>query len=312
MINDFYTKSGQPASRGAGSSATMRAQFALIEAGFDKLPALTGTSLKVWRTNTGETAAEAVDIGSLLSLDVAFTGDISPSQITANQDDYNPTGLSTASVLRLSTDASRNITGLQGGADGRIIIIHNVGSFNIVLTDSDAASTAAYRFALQADMTILPDWAIMLQYDSTSSRWRAIGLQASAFMQTVLSAASAAAALTALGAASSTNPDYTTQALTWTVGGTTAWDMASGGIATVTAGAGNTTMGAPSNLKKGTYILKVTQDGTGSRTITWNSVFKWTAGTPPVLSTAASAIDVISFFCDGTNLYGSLAIRGAA
>ncbi len=45
----------------------------------------------------------------------ALTGDISPSQITSNQNDYNPTGLSGASTLRLSTDASRNITGLQGG-----------------------------------------------------------------------------------------------------------------------------------------------------------------------------------------------------
>src|SRR5262245_23374625 len=66
-----------------------------------------------------------------LSTTLALTGDISPSQITSNQDDYNPTGLSTASTLRLSTDASRNITGLQGGADGRIITVVNVGSQNI-------------------------------------------------------------------------------------------------------------------------------------------------------------------------------------
>src|SRR5262245_5386417 len=55
----------------------------------------------------------------------ALSGDISPSQITSNQNNYNPTGLSTASVLRLSTDASRNITSLAGGADGRIIVIVN-------------------------------------------------------------------------------------------------------------------------------------------------------------------------------------------
>jgi hypothetical protein len=43
-----------------------------------------------------------------------LSGDISPAQITANQNDYNPTSLSTSSVLRLNTDASRNITGLAG------------------------------------------------------------------------------------------------------------------------------------------------------------------------------------------------------
>src|SRR3990167_10882133 len=41
----------------------------------------------------------------------ALTGDITPAQITSNQDNYNPTGLSSASVLRLATDASRDITG---------------------------------------------------------------------------------------------------------------------------------------------------------------------------------------------------------
>jgi hypothetical protein len=64
-------------------------------------------------------------------------------------------------------------------------------------------------------------------------------------------------------------------------------------------------MAAPTNLKVGTYILNVIQDGTGSRTITWNSVFKWTAAVAPPLTTAANRRDVFSFFSDGTNLYGS-------
>jgi hypothetical protein len=65
-------------------------------------------------------------------------------------------------------------------------------------------------------------------------------------------------------------------------------------------------MAAPTNLKVGTYILRVYQDGSGSRTITtWNSVFKWTAAVAPVLSTGANKLDIITFFSDGTNLYGS-------
>lgn len=109
-------------------------------------------------------------------LDIVFasfqlTGDISPSQITANQNDYNPTGLADASVLRLSTDASRNVTGLQGGSDGRIIVIRNVGSNNIVLKDEDSGSSAANRFALPSDVTLSADQQAILIYDSTSSRW---------------------------------------------------------------------------------------------------------------------------------------------
>lgn len=103
-----------------------------------------------------------------------LSGVISPAQITANQNDYNPTNLATANFLRLSTDASRDITGLQTGASGRIIMIHNIGSFNIVLKDEDVGSTAANRFALNADVTILPDQIVMLHYDSTTSRWRCL------------------------------------------------------------------------------------------------------------------------------------------
>ena len=65
-------------------------------------------------------------------------------------------------------------------------------------------------------------------------------------------------------------------------------------------------MAAPTNLKVGTYILHILQDGTGNRTITtWNSVYKWPANVAPVLSTAANSRDIVSFICDGTNMYGS-------
>ena len=93
---------------------------------------------------------------------------------------------------------------------------------------------------------------------------------------------------------------------TLTDGATINWDVALGRVATVTLGAAGRTMAAPTNLKVGTYILRVYQDGTGSRTITtWNAVFKWTAAVAPVLSTGASKLDIITFFSDGTNLYGS-------
>jgi hypothetical protein len=89
-------------------------------------------------------------------------------------------------------------------------------------------------------------------------------------------------------------------------GATITWDTSLGRVATLTLGAAGRTMAAPTNLKVGTYILRVYQDATGSRTITsWNSVFKWTAAVAPVLSTGANKLDIITFFSDGTNLYGS-------
>ena len=112
--------------------------------------------------------------GLTMTQDFLITGVISPTQITANQNDYAPTGFSTATVLRLTSDASRNITGLAGGALGRYIIIHNVGSNPIVLVNSSGSSTAANQFLFSADITLQANQSIALRYDGTSSRWRAI------------------------------------------------------------------------------------------------------------------------------------------
>ncbi|MHA1883082.1 MAG: hypothetical protein ACTSUO_08560 [Candidatus Thorarchaeota archaeon] len=52
-------------------------------------------------------------------------------------------------------------------------------------------------------------------------------------------------------------------------------------------------------------VLKLVQDNTGGRTVTWPASVKWPASTPPVLSTGANKVDIICFYFDGTNYYGS-------
>ena len=89
-----------------------------------------------------------------------------------------------------------------------------------------------------------------------------------------------------------------------TDGPTISWNTSLGSVATVTLG-GNRTIAAPTNLKTGSYILHIIQDGSGNRTVIWNSIFKWPAGVAPVLTTTANRRDLFSFVCDGTNLYGS-------
>ena len=90
---------------------------------------------------------------------------------------------------------------------------------------------------------------------------------------------------------------------TATYGSTTTINWNSGNVQIVTL-TGTVTFAAPSNLKDGAiYTLMVKQDGTGSRTATWNAVFKWPGGTAPVLTTTANAVDIFTFVSDGTNLY---------
>ena len=111
-----------------------------------------------------------------LALPRAFslTGVVSPPQITANQNDYNPTGVAAASVLQLSSDASRTVTGLAGGAEGRLVSLINIGGQPIVLADESTSSSAANRFALGAGLTVAAKQAAMLRYDGTAARWRLI------------------------------------------------------------------------------------------------------------------------------------------
>lgn len=107
---------------------------------------------------------------------VKMTNVITPSQITSNQNNYAPTGYENCSIIRLSSDAERNITGIGGGADGRMVVLLNIGSFNIYLADESASSTAANRFATAevAGSYLNPGNFILLCYDGTSSRWRVL------------------------------------------------------------------------------------------------------------------------------------------
>jgi hypothetical protein len=62
---------------------------------------------------------------------------------------------------------------------------------------------------------------------------------------------------------------------------------------------GNRTMGAPSNPADGQVItFLLTQDATGSRTVTWNAVYDFGATGAPVLTTTAGDTDAVGFKYD--------------
>jgi hypothetical protein len=105
-----------------------------------------------------------------------ITGKIAPAQITANQNDYAPPGFATATILRLTSDASRTITGIAGGTDGRVIIVYNFGSYNIVLANNSAGSVAANRIytGTGSDYTLVPTASAMLVYEGGGGKWRLV------------------------------------------------------------------------------------------------------------------------------------------
>jgi len=107
----------------------------------------------------------------------ALSGEISPTALSTDQNDYAPTSLSTASVIRQDLSASVNITGLTGGASGRILVLRNISSaYNMTLKDASASSTAANRFKFGRDVVVGPLQTAVIRYDGTNSRWAEVSL----------------------------------------------------------------------------------------------------------------------------------------
>ena len=140
-------------------------------------------SLEVYAGNLDTGSAFAVDVDARVKVSKAFhlagrevlTGIISPAQIAANTDDYNPTGLATARILRLTTDASRNLTGIVAPNPimSQVLTICNVGSFDLVLAHN-STSTLTNRLFLagSANLTLTPHKSITMFYDTVTARWR--------------------------------------------------------------------------------------------------------------------------------------------
>ncbi|MEI9964362.1 MAG: hypothetical protein WDM92_06320 [Caulobacteraceae bacterium] len=91
---------------------------------------------------------------------------------------------------------------------------------------------------------------------------------------------------------------------------TIALDMSTFINGAVTLG-GNRTLGNPSNTKNGQCgVIKLTQDGTGSRTLAYGSNWKFAAATAPVLSTAAAAVDLLFYQVFSSTLIYGVLVKG--
>jgi len=158
---------------GGGGGAPVDAQYLVLAANAtltNERISTAGENVKT--TDAGAGLAYTFDVGT-----EAFTlkGDISPASFAVGQNDYNPAGLATSSTLRLEPTANVNLTGLQGGVDGRVIIIHNIGTGTLGIPDEDLLSAAGNRFDVGATIYIRQNLGAIFRYDGSSSRWRCVG-----------------------------------------------------------------------------------------------------------------------------------------
>jgi len=106
-------------------------------------------------------------------------GNIITAAITSDQNDWNPTGLSTASIIRVSSDASRTITGFLSTSfaspfDRKLLV--NTGSNPIVLAHENAGSAAIDRIIVPGavNLTLQPNESAELWYDAITARVRIV------------------------------------------------------------------------------------------------------------------------------------------
>jgi hypothetical protein len=102
---------------------------------------------------------------------------ISPASIGANQNNYSPASWSTADIVRLTGSGNYDITGFDATATTVRKLLWNVDTADtFTLKHESGSSTAANRIVCpyDLDMKLSPDGAIVIHYDATTARWRAV------------------------------------------------------------------------------------------------------------------------------------------
>ena len=176
----------------------------------------------------------------------------------------------TISANNLTIDAAADI---NLDADGADVNIKDGGTTILSFTNSssDAVVTAGVQ-----------DKDIIFKGDDGGSAVTALTLDMSASGSAIFGAAAYNAEVTLTDAS------------------TISWDVSTSPVAKVTLGA-NRTLGAGSNAVAGQFVsLLVIQDGTGSRTLSFNAAYEFASDTAPTLTTTASKGDLFVFRYNGS------------
>jgi len=133
-------------------------------------------------TGTSTTMSGDVTVGGLFRWGTTLWGDrggvVVPDQLTASVNDYAPRGIDAAWELRLSSDASRTITGMAAPTSNAVghykfLYLRNGGSNDIVLSHNDSSSASANRFSCPGgtNFTLNTADSVWVHYDTRLANW---------------------------------------------------------------------------------------------------------------------------------------------
>jgi len=85
----------------------------------------------------------------------------------------------------------------------------------------------------------------------------------------------------------------------------TVWDLSAIQIARWDLVSSSNVLAAPLNLTAGTYVLHIKQDAIGGRPLVFDPVFVFIEDVPPQIDPGPNRRTILSFICDGVNMFGS-------
>lgn len=104
------------------------------------------------------------------------TATITPTALSSTTNDYNPTGLSTARIIRQDVTADVILTGIAAQSSGFLLTIENITTTNktiVIQHENTSSTTAADRFSTPntEPWEVPPGGNVTLRYSGTLSRW---------------------------------------------------------------------------------------------------------------------------------------------
>lgn len=235
------------------------------------------------------TGVLTIPVGSAAAPSLTFAGDTNTGIYNIGADQL---GISTGGTLRLTTSTTAITSTLPFYApDGSVSAPS--------LTFSSDTNTGIYRIGTDN-----------LGISLNGTKYVDLSTSTAAFSQTTEATSATTGAITCSGGISAVKNIVSggqVGAIRNDAGNTSTaltidWNSANVQTATMT---GNCTFTFSNPIDGFSYVLILKQDATGSRLATWPATVKWAGGTAPTLSTAANAIDILTFVWDGTSYYGN-------
>ena len=321
LIDVSNAIAGQTASNisvvAAGNISSTDVQAALQELDTEKVggasPSFTGTvALGQNATLSFEGSSDNSFETTLTVTDPTADRTITLPDVTGTVVTTGDTGSVTSTMILDGTIANADISAsaeiavskLANGTARQLLQTDSAGTGVEFTSNVDIPGTLDVTGAVTLDSTLQVDGVATFNanivMEGTSADAHELTLTCNPTADVTVTLPDATTTVAGLGVAQSFTKAQRGSVVSLTDAATIAVDLSLGNNFSVTL-AGNRTLGAPTNTTAGqSGVIVVTQDSTGSRTLAYNSIYKFAGGTAPTLTTTASAVDVLAYYVESS------------